>query len=158
MKSKSASTLRVFLGLIFFVSGLNGFLEFLPQPQMEGKAGELIGGLVASGYFFPLLFGIYTIAGVALLTGRFVPLALILLAPVIVNIVAIHVFLAPSGLPLAMVVLGLELFLAWSYRAAFRSVLSARVEREPVAPTVRWLGGVKVVHESERVMNQRSEG
>jgi hypothetical protein len=67
---------------------------------MRGAAAEFMGGLVASGYFFPLLFGTYTITGAVLLTGRFVPLALTVLAPVIVNIVAVHLFLAPSGFPL----------------------------------------------------------
>jgi hypothetical protein len=128
MKSKATTAARILLGLVFLVYGVNGFLHFFPLPQMSGTAAEFIGGLVASGYFFPLLFGTYTITGAALLTGRFVPLALTVLAPVIVNIVAIHVFLPSSGaeLSLAALVTGLEVFLAWSYRAAFRPVLGAR--------------------------------
>lgn len=128
MKSKATIAARILLGLVFLVFGLNGFLHFFPQPQMEGKAGELVGGLVAGGYVFPMLFAIYTAAGAALLSNCFVPLALTLLAPIIVNIVAIHIFLAPAGLPMAVVVLGLEVFLAWSHGAAFRSVLRARYE------------------------------
>ena len=126
MKHSVTTVARIVFGVIFLVFGLNGLAQFFPQPQMGGKAGELIAGLVAGGYVFPLMFGIYIIAGAALVTGRFVPLALLLLAPIIVNIVAIHVFLAPSGLPPAIVVLGLELFLAWAYRAAFRPLLRAR--------------------------------
>jgi hypothetical protein len=82
------------------------------------------------GYFFPPLFG-NTITGAALLTGHCVPLALTVLAPVIVDIVAVHLFLAPSGFPLTILVVALELFLAWSYRAAFRSLLHARNEASP---------------------------
>ncbi len=88
MRSKAVIVARVLLGLVFFVFGLNGFLHWFPLPTMKGAAPEFMAGLVASGYFFPLLFGTYTITGAALLTGRFVPLALTLLAPVIVNIVA----------------------------------------------------------------------
>jgi hypothetical protein len=62
---------------------------------------------------------------------RFVPLALTVLAPVIVNIVAVHLFLAPSGFPLTILAVALELFLAWSYRAAFRSLLRARTDAAP---------------------------
>ena len=82
MRSKAVIVARVLLGLVFFVFGLNGFLHWLPLPTMKGAAAEFMGGLVASGYFFPLLFGTYTNTGAALLTGRFVPLALTVLAPV----------------------------------------------------------------------------
>jgi hypothetical protein len=67
------------------------------------------------------------IVGVLLLLNRFVPLALALLAPFIVNSIAFHVFLEPSGLPMALVFLALELYLAWAYRDAFKSMLAARV-------------------------------
>jgi uncharacterized membrane protein YphA (DoxX/SURF4 family) len=131
MRSKAVVVARVLLGLIFFVFGLNGFLQWFPLPAMKGAATEFMGGLVASGYFLPLLFGTNTITGAALLTGRFVPLALTVLAPVIVNIVAVHLFLDPSGFPLTILVVVLELFLAWSYRAAFLSLLSARNDAAP---------------------------
>jgi hypothetical protein len=75
----------------------------------------------------PLIKGTEVAGGFLLLSDRFVPLALTLLAPVIVNIVAFHLFLAPSGVGLALVVLTLELGLAWANRAAFRSLLRARV-------------------------------
>ncbi|HEY8075999.1 MAG TPA: hypothetical protein VIF62_17855, partial [Labilithrix sp.] len=80
---------------------------------------EFMGGLAATGYFFPLLKGTEVLTSIALLTRRFVPLALTVLAPIVVNIVAFHLFLAPSGLPVALVVLALEVYLAWSYRDAF---------------------------------------
>jgi len=71
-----------------------------------------------------------------LLSGRFVPLALAVLAPIVVNIVAFHLFLAPAGLPLPIVVLTLELFLAWSYRSAYRPMLGAHVQPDAASEDV----------------------
>jgi uncharacterized membrane protein YphA (DoxX/SURF4 family) len=118
---------RVLLGIIFFVTGLNGFLNFLPQPStMPEGASAFAEALMKTGYLFPLLMGTQLIGGVLLLSNRFVPLALALLAPIVVNIVAFHVFLAPSGIPLAVVVLALEVYLAWAYRTAYRPMLAMR--------------------------------
>jgi uncharacterized membrane protein YphA (DoxX/SURF4 family) len=125
--SKVPSAARLLLGFIFFVFGLNGFLHFLPQPPLEGTAGVFIGGLVASGYLMPLVKGVEVVAGALLLGNRFVPLALTLLAPIVVNIVAFHVLLVPAGAALALVVFALELYLAYAYRHAFRPMLASRV-------------------------------
>lgn len=122
------SAARYLMGLIFFVFGLNGFLSFIPQPPMEGPAGDFIGALLASGFVMLLVKGIETAAGLMLLTNRFVPLALTLLAPIIVVIVGFHTLLAPAGAPMALFVLALELTLAWSYRSAFAPMLQARNE------------------------------
>ena len=120
---------RILLGLVFFVFGLNGFLHFMPQPKnMPEGALAFFGALVNTGYMVPLVFGTQTLGGVLLLLNRFVPLALALLAPVIVNIVAFHIFLAPSGLPVACVVLALELYLAWAYRNVYLPMLAMRAK------------------------------
>lgn len=128
LRTHAPTAARVLLGLVFTVFGLNGFFGFLPQPPVPPAAGAFLGALAATGYFFPLLKATEVTAGLLLLGNRFVPLALAVLAPIIVNIVAFHAFLAPGGLPIAALVLGLELFLAWSYRDAFASVLTARAE------------------------------
>lgn len=131
MKLNPIGLARVLLGGIFLFFGLNGFLHFLPSPPLTGRALAFVGGLAASGYFFPLLKGTEIAAGLLLLSGRYVPLALTVLAPIVVNILAFHAFLVPDlGIPL--IVLALEVFLAWSYRGAFRSVLQARFEPEPI--------------------------
>jgi putative oxidoreductase len=109
---------RILMGLIFVVFGLNGFLHFLPQPPMPDAAKSFFGGLAATGYMLPLLFVAQMLGGGLILLGM-VPLGLLILAPVIVNIIAFHVFLAPDGLPLALVVAGLALFLAWTHREAY---------------------------------------
>ena len=129
MKSRTVvAAARLLLGLIFFVFGLNGFLHFLPQPPMSGPPAAFFGALLATGYMIPLIKGTEVIGGALLLSGRYVPLALTLLAPDIVNIVAFHAFLAPSGIALPLVVLALEIGLAWSHRASYRGVLEARAE------------------------------
>src|SRR4051812_6918282 len=110
---------RVLLGLMFFVFGLNGFLNFIPQPK-DGIPPALMDFSVAmmkTGYLFQLVKGTEVLVGLLLLLNCFVPLALVLIMPVIVNIVAVHALMAPSGLPMALVILGLELYLAWAYRA-----------------------------------------
>ena len=104
---------RILLGLIFFVFGLNGFFNFLPAPPMPDKAAAFAGGLMASGYFFPFLKATEVLCGALLLAGAMVPLALVVLAPIIVNIILFHGFLAPSGLPLALVIAALEAYLAF---------------------------------------------
>ena len=117
---------RLLLGLVFTVFGLNFFLHFLPTPPSTPRAGAFAGALFASGYLFPLLKITEIGAGLLLLSNRFVPLALAVLAPIVINIVGFHLFLAPSGLPLPLVVLAAELIAAWSHRAAFASMLHAR--------------------------------
>jgi uncharacterized membrane protein YphA (DoxX/SURF4 family) len=109
---------RIVLGLIFLAFGLNGFLQFLPQPAMPEGAISFFGGLAATGYMLPLLFATQIVGGVLILVGM-VPLGLVILAPIIVNIVAFHVFLAPGGLPLAIVVSALAVFLAWRRRGSY---------------------------------------
>lgn len=119
---------RYLLGAGFTLFGLNGFLHFLPQPPAPPAAMSFAGALFATGYMFPLIKGTEVIAGLLLLSNRYVALALTLLAPVLVNIVAFHAFLAPAGLALPIVLLALELYLAWSYRDAYAPMLRAHVE------------------------------
>jgi hypothetical protein len=123
-KAKTAA--RLLLGAAFTVFGLNGFLHFLPMPAPSGLAAVFMGGLGASGYMFPLIKGTEVAAGLLLLGNRYVPLALTILAPVVVNIVAFHAFLAPAGLTLPIVLTLLGVYLAYTERAAFGPMLQAR--------------------------------
>jgi uncharacterized membrane protein YphA (DoxX/SURF4 family) len=118
---------RILMGLVFVVFGLNGYLHFIPQPLPPAPAMAFFGALLATGYMLPLVMGTQLLVGALLLSNRFVPLALAIIAPIIINILAFHIALAPSGLPLALVVLGLELLLGWSYRGAFLPMLTPRV-------------------------------
>lgn len=120
---------RILLGLIFFVFGLNGFLQFMPvPPPASPEAGAFLGALAGTGYMFPAIKAVETISGLLLLAGRFVPLALTFLAPIIVNIVLFHGVLAPEGLLVPVVTLVLEVFLAFSYRHHFAGVLAMNAQ------------------------------
>lgn len=122
----AAPCARVLMGLVFFVFGLDGFLHFVPQPTEPPSEGALSFGLalMKSGYMFPLIKGTEVVVGALLLSNRFVPLALVLIAPVVVNIFAFHAFLAPSGLIIASVIVALEFYLTWVYRSAYRPLLA----------------------------------
>jgi putative oxidoreductase len=102
---------RLLLGLIFVVFGLNGFLQFIHMPPPTGVAGQFFGAIFASHYYV-VIFGVQIIGGLLLLLNRLVPLALVILAPVIVNIFFFHALMAPAGLPLAIVVVILWTILA----------------------------------------------
>lgn len=116
---------RILLGLVFTVFGLNGFLHFIPNQPMPQPAIDFFGALAATGYMIRIIFFAQLVGGVLLLTGVAVPLGLIILAPIIVNIFFFHLFLAPGGLPLAFVVVALEVFLAWRYQNSFAPLFSA---------------------------------
>jgi putative oxidoreductase len=114
---------RSFLGLIFVFFGSNGLLHFLPMPPLpQGVAGEFLHSFFASGYVY-VISSFQLVGGLLLLIGRFVPLGLTILGAVIVNIWAFHLLMAPEGLPPAVVVTVLELFLVWSYRDRFAGIL-----------------------------------
>ncbi|MDP9339070.1 MAG: hypothetical protein M3P45_09400 [Acidobacteriota bacterium] len=114
---------RFLLGLIFVVFGLNGFLHFIPMPPPTGVAGQFFGAIFASHYYV-VIFGLQVIGGLLLLINRFVPLALVLLAPVIVNIFFFHVLMAPAGLPLAIVVVILWAILAVRNKQYFAGIFA----------------------------------
>jgi putative oxidoreductase len=117
---------RLLLGLIFVVIGLNGFLNFLSMgPMPTGLAGQFIGALFQSHYFF-VVAAIQILGGALLLVNRFVPLALVLLGPVIVNILLYHAFLNPSGIALAIVVAILWLIVFSGHRQYFSGIFVQR--------------------------------
>jgi uncharacterized membrane protein YphA (DoxX/SURF4 family) len=127
MKPYGPFAARILLGLVFFVFGLNFFLHFIPLPPVPAAAGAFEGAMVATHYIFELLKVLEVVCGALLLAGYFVPLALTLLAPIVVNIFFFHAVLAPAGLPVPVVVLALEIYLAWSYRSVFRAMLQSKV-------------------------------
>ena len=115
---------RILLGLAFTVFGLNMFLHFMPGKPPEGQAGAFIGALMSSGYIYAV-GALQLIGGLLLLLGRWVPLGLTLLGPVIVNIVLFHICLERTGLPIAIVVAVLALIVLARYRSAFAGLLQA---------------------------------
>src|SRR5712671_7648069 len=95
---------RSLLGLVFVVFGSNMFLHFIPMPPPpEGPARDFMTALFMSHYVY-VVGALQVVGGLLLLAGRWVPLGLTLLGPVIVNILCFHILMAPSGLPMALVV------------------------------------------------------
>ena len=125
---KIASTIaRYLLGLIFLVFGLNGFLHFIPMPPPKGLAAQQFGGAIFMSHYWVVIFGIQVIGAVLLLVNRFVPLALVLLGPVIFNIFFFHALMAPAGLGLAIVMAVLWILVFLNVRSAFAGIFQQRV-------------------------------
>jgi len=118
---------RPLLGLIFLVFGLNGFLHFIPMPPPTGVALQFFMAMIATHYWV-VIFGVQVIGGVLLLVNRYIPLALVLLGPVIVNIFFFHAFMAPAGLPLAIVVVVLWTILAVRNKQYLSSIFVQRTD------------------------------
>ena len=117
---------RFLLGLIFLVFGLNGFLHFILASLPSGTAGQFVGALFVSNYLV-VVFLFQLISAILLLINRYVPLALTLLAPIIVNILLFHVLMALNGLLLALVVTVLWIVVFLSVRSAFGGLFQQRV-------------------------------
>lgn len=126
MKNKVNLVLRVLLGLILLTFGLNKFFNFMPMPDMPEPAGELMGAFMASGYIMPMIAITEIVTGTLLLLGMFVPLALVLLAPLSVNIILFHIFLAPAAILPGLIVAALNLYLLIAYRKRYEPILRPR--------------------------------
>src|SRR6476619_7475687 len=129
---------RFLLGFIFLVFGLNGFLHFIPMPPPSGVAGQFLGAMFVSKYLL-VVSGLQVISGALLLINRYVPLALTILGPIIVNILLFHALMSPVGIGLAVFVTILWGVVFVSVRSAFARVFDARVEIK-TAPVRRPVG------------------
>ena len=119
-----ASTIaRYLLGLMFTVFGLNGFLHFIHQPLPASPLAIQYMTVMVTSHYFVLVFLIQVIAGILLLVNRFVPLALVLLAPVLVNILLFHSLMNPAGLPPGIFGVVLWLLVFAAFRASFAGIL-----------------------------------
>jgi len=117
---------RLLLGVMFLVFGLNGFLNFLSMgPAPTGLAGQFIGALFVSHYYWAIA-ALQVVGGVLLIVGRYVPLALVLIGPIIVNILLYHIFLMPAGIVLALVATILWFIVFYSYRQYFSGIFVQR--------------------------------
>lgn len=126
--SQVSTVSRYILGLIFFVFGLNGFLQFLPQPALPETAMPFLGGLMAAPYFFPFLKGTEVLMSLLLLSGYAAPFALVVLAPITINILLFHTILTPglqnAVLPVVMVLLSLAA--AYNYWPTFKLLFAKK--------------------------------
>jgi putative oxidoreductase len=117
---------RFLMGLLFIFGAVVYFLNFFPQPELTGNLKTFNEGIAASGYFLPLLKFTELVCGIAFVAGRFVPLACVIIAPVIINILFVHIFLDRAGLPVAIFLVAANLFLAYAYGDKFKPLLEAK--------------------------------
>ncbi len=122
--SKLPLIARIILGLIFTVFSINFFVPFLPMPEPTPEAGAFLGALMASGYMFYFIKIVELVGGIMLLIGICIPLALLLLAPIVVNIFLFHIFLDPAGFLMGLFIFLLELYLLYHYRSVFSKICS----------------------------------
>ncbi len=122
----ATTAVRILLGLIYLFSAINAFLQLTPPPAFEGKAQLFMQGLFSSGYFFPFLKIVEMVAGVLLLAGRYMTLAIAVLLPITINILLFHIFLYPGGSAIAVALTAANLFLVYSYRERYVPLLKAR--------------------------------
>lgn len=121
---------RLLLGFVFFASGVAGLLNLAPPPaDLPEDMKTFMAGMMATKYMFPLIKMTEIVCGLFLLSGFFVPLALVVLAPIVLNIFFVHLFLAPSGLIIALVLGALEIYLAFfasPYKEAIRPLFARK--------------------------------
>jgi uncharacterized membrane protein YphA (DoxX/SURF4 family) len=117
---------RVLIGLLFLFASITFFLNLVPQPEMTGRTKLFMDGLAASRYLMPLVKTIELLCGIAFVSGRFVPLATVLITPIVVNILLIHLFVDSQGLPVAIPLFAGVLFLAYAYRKSYEPLFVAR--------------------------------
>jgi len=122
MNSTLTKVVRYFLGIAMLIFGANKFAGFMPAPEMSEKAGAFMGALVESGYIFPILGIVYIIIGLLLVTNKYVPLALTMLVPISINIVAFHLFLDPGGILFAAIIAILNAILMYANWDKFKTL------------------------------------
>ena len=120
----ASSVARYLLGAGMVVFGLNAFFQFMPPPELPEKGGQFVGLLFESGYFnFVAILEI--VGGLLLLLGRFVPLGLTLLGPVLVNLLIFHISFDPKGIVLGMIFALLWLIVFWRHKKSFEPLWTA---------------------------------
>lgn len=121
--------LRVLLGLIYLIFGLDYFLHFIPyQPTHTGAAAALKNGLMATGYIYPLMKWIQIVGGISLIINRYAPFAAVVLFPISLNVFLFHTVLAPSGWLMGVLLLFPNLFLGYAYRKYYSGMFVRKAE------------------------------
>ena len=118
---------RILMGLMFLFASIVVLFNLMPHPEMKGNAKLFMDGIMATGYFMPLLKITELVCGLALVAGCFVPLATVVIFPITLNILLYHVFVAPEGLPVAIPLMLANLFLAYACRKNYKTLLAAKI-------------------------------
>lgn len=119
----AALVARTLMGLMFLFASITYLFKLITPPPMEGTMKIFTDGLEASGYIMQTVKVLELLCGLAFVSGKFVRLAVVVIFPIIVNIVCVHIFLAPQGLPIALAMLAAELFLIYTYRDSYKPLL-----------------------------------
>ena len=127
----AALVARLLLGLMFTVFGLNGFLHFIPQPPESAGLAADFSKVLGESHYFVAVFAIQLIAGLLFLSGQYIPLALTIIAPVIVNILLFHLLMAPGGIAPGLVATVLWLIVFAYHRGAFAGILQRTTPPTP---------------------------
>jgi putative oxidoreductase len=125
MKHRIYTVIRYLFGAATTFFGTSNLFQFLPPHQFPGEAGKLMQAFTGSGYILQAVGLTQLLLGIALLLNRFVPLALLLFAPVALNVFLFHLFLDASGILMAMPVIGITVFLFIYHKSHFSSLLKA---------------------------------
>ena len=117
---------RILMGLMFAFASIAFFFKLMPEPVMTGSAKVFNDGIAASVYLMPTVKIFELLCALAFLSGRFVPLATVVIFPIILNILLYHVFLDSAGVPMAVILMLGNLFLAYVNREKYQSILAAK--------------------------------
>jgi uncharacterized membrane protein YphA (DoxX/SURF4 family) len=122
----AAIIVRILMGLMFLFSSVVVLFKIVPQPELKGSVKVFMTGVEATHYLLPLIKITELVCSIAFLSGRFVPLATVVIFPIVLNIVLFHAFVAPEGLPVAILLLLGNLFLAYYYRKNYATLVAAK--------------------------------
>jgi uncharacterized membrane protein YphA (DoxX/SURF4 family) len=117
---------RVLMGLMFAFASIVVLFKLMPQPEQTGNVKIFMDGMTVTGYMMTTIKLVELICAIAFLSGRFVPLATVVIFPITINILLFHAFLEPSGLPVAILLILGNLFLAWNYREKYKGILASK--------------------------------
>lgn len=119
--------IRILFGALLLFSSIAYFLNLFPQPELTGGMKTFNDGINAAIYLMLLVKAIELICGLAFVINRFVPLASILIFPISLNILGVHIFLAPEGLPVAIFILAANLFLAYRSKEHYKAIFAIKI-------------------------------
>jgi len=117
---------RSLMGALFIFGSVVYFFKLFPQPAMTGNIKVFMDGVTASGYLMNLIKATELVCGIAFILGRFVPLAAVILFPIVINILLVDIYLMPTALPAAVILLLGNLFLAYYYRNNYKGLLAVK--------------------------------
>ncbi len=117
---------RTLMGLLFLFASIVVLFNLVPKPELTGVVKTFNEGLDSVGFFWYLLKITELVCGLAFVVGRFVPLATVVIAPIIVNIFMFHAFIDRTGLPVAIFLVLANIFVAYYYRASYAPLLRAK--------------------------------